>query len=126
MSTKQDLFYSGIPPETTGAYIVQSFVTDNSAANNRDWITPLGTDAPKGPCWVELQASGNDCFVRFKSSNAAAGTTITNGIRLGKLDKPTSFFLDPVKHAFIDVISTTGAGTLQVHMVSVIHQRNTQ
>jgi len=121
MSTKETLYYDGKPPVVSGVYAVVSTTTSNAAAANWDWVTAVGgLSLLPGPVWVILQAGTNHCHVRFKPTNAAAGTTLTNGMHVGA-DAPVpsvAYWVDPVQHRFIDHIAQTGAGTLQLHVSS--------
>jgi hypothetical protein len=98
-------------------------VATSGAAANYDWVTALSTSAPKGSVMLTLEASTKDCYVRFKPTTAAAGTTAVNGL-LVKADQPgRTFYVNPDRHGVIDVIAT-GVGTLQVQVSSPLVQRN--
>lgn len=126
MSKAEDLFYQVSPPTVSsvdGKHRVLSVVT--GAAGNYDWVSALGDDAPKGTCWLMLEAGTNDCYVRFKPTTAAAGTTATNGLIIKAALPGRLFWVDPVQHKVIDVVSPAGAGTLQVQVASPIGFRST-
>ncbi len=120
MSLQEDQFFGICPPTVStvdGKHQVLSVATSTSAANY-DWVTALSTNAPEGSVMLLLEASANDCFVRFKPTTATAATTIVNGL-LVKAGQPGRVFLvSPVSHKIIDVIAA-GTGTLQVQVASM-------
>ena len=121
---RHDLKNQGIPPETSGVHAVVSTTTSNAAAAAWDWVTDVGATNLPGPVWVRVIAQTNDATIRFRSDNAA-GTTLTNGIHIVQNGHfPIMFYVDPVRHRYIDHISQTGAGTLQLHVCSKIGARN--
>ncbi len=76
-----------------------------------------------------LEASANDCFVRFKAglpaTAAAAATTIVNGLIVKAGQPGRVFHVNPELHGVIDVIAA-GVGTLQVQVSSPIGMRTKQ
>lgn len=127
MSTPESLFYYVCPPSdaTVDAKHQVKTAATSGAASNYDWVTGLGTAAPEGSCWLVLEASANDCYVRFKPTTSAAATTITNGLVIKAGQPGRSFYVDPVVHKVIDVIAA-GVGTLQVQVSSPIGNRRNQ
>ncbi len=126
MAGQVDVFFYISPPSVStvdGEHQVLSTTTGASAANY-DWVTALGTSAPKGAVMLTLEASTKDVWVRFKPTTATAGTTVTNGLLI-KADQPgRTFYVNPQRHGVIDAIAS-GTGTLQVQVSSPIGQRNT-
>lgn len=122
----EDAFFFIHPPTVSsddGEHQVLSTATNTSAANY-DWVTALGTSVPRGSCFLLLEASTRDVYVRFKPTTAAAGTTVTNGILI-KADQPGRVFhVNPNRHKVIDAIAVGGAGTLQVQVCSPVTMRN--
>jgi hypothetical protein len=120
MSLQEDQFFGICPPTVStvdAKHQVLSTSTSGTAANY-DWVTALGTAAPEGSVMLLLEASTTDCWVRFKPTTAAAGTTVTNGL-LVKAGQPGRVFLvSPISHKVLDVIAT-GAGTIQVQVASM-------
>ncbi len=126
MAGQVDVFFYISPPSVAGVdaeHQVLSTTTTNTAANY-DWVTALGTAAPKGAVMLTLEASTKDVWVRFKPTTAAAGTTATNGLLI-KADQPgRTFYVNPQRHGVIDQIASAASGTLQVQVSSPIGQRN--
>ena len=123
MTVAQNSFYRRKPPAnvTTSLHSVQNLVT--GAAAGQAVFTGL-TDAaePKGKCWVTFQAQGSqDVYVRF-GPDTSSGTTAANGYCL-KAGVEESFYLDPIKHAFMDCYSS-GAGSLNWYVSSQVGERN--
>lgn len=119
-SNQENLFFNIQPPTVAGTNQVLSTATSGAAAAY-NWVSALGANAPKGTCMLTLEASGSDAFVRFKASGAA-GTTVTNGLRI-KADQPGRvFYVNPRLHSVIDHIAG-GVGTLQVQVSSPIGSR---
>lgn len=117
---QSDRFFQIIPPTVSGEHQVVS-TASAAAAANWNWVTALGTDAPKGTVYVVLEAVGQDCYVRFKATGAA-GTTATNGLLI-KADQPgRPFWVDPVLHPIIDVLAGA-AGTIKLQVASKIGAR---
>jgi hypothetical protein len=119
--TAQNAYFRNIPPKTSGTHIVQSNPVD-AAAEAFDWVTPLGTAAPQGTCWLTLEALAQDIYVRF-GATSTTGTTSSNG-RLIKAGSPgVSFFVSPTKDKFIDHIAAAAGGTLKIQVSSPIAER---
>lgn len=117
------LFFINKPPTDAGQYRVLSEGIDASA-ENYDWVTALGTDAPKGECWLTVEALAQDIYVRFKATSSAAGTTANNG-RIIKAGAPgVSFYVSPKSHRYIDAIAAAAGGTLKVQVSSPIGARH--
>jgi hypothetical protein len=77
---------------------------------------------PKGKVWLEVEAWGNDCYIRF-SRTASTGTTATNGLLL-KVGLPRSFYVDPnFRDKFMDVLAT-GVGILKYRVASSVNERS--
>lgn len=124
-SLAMGLFFENKPPETSGTYQVMVEAVDD-AAENFDWVTELGSDAPKGTVWLTLEALEQDIYVRFKSTSAAAGTTASNG-RLVKAGSPgVSWYCSPSRHRYIDAIAAAAGATLKVQVSSNIGNRTDQ
>lgn len=126
MATAQDVFFWVYPPTVSTEDALHQVLVDTTgaAADNYDWVTALGSDAPKGTVWLRLEASTEDVFVRFKSTTSAAGTTASNGLLI-KADQPGQpFYVNPTRHGVIDHIAPGGAGTLRIQVASPIGQRN--
>jgi hypothetical protein len=119
------LFYINKPPTDVGQFRVLSDAVD-AAAENIDWVTALGADAPKGECWLTLEALSQDIYVRFKGTATAAGTTANNG-RIIKAGAPgVSFYVGSTSHRYIDAIAAAAGGTLKYQVSSPIGSRSTQ
>lgn len=120
------LFYIIEPPEDATVSPGGAVITNatGAAAANFTWVANLGANAPNGACFVTLEASTTDCWVRFKPTATAAATTTTNGliVKAGQPGRP--FWVNPSRHGVIDVIST-GVGSIQLHVSSPIGNRNT-
>ena len=124
MSSQEDTFFWISPPETTGTFAVIGEAT-GVAADNYDWVSALGTtDAPKGSCWLYLEAATYDVFVRFKATTAAAATTANNGVIIPADEPGRYFFVNPDRHGVIDHISPGGTGRLKVQVSSPMAHRN--
>jgi hypothetical protein len=118
-------YYINLPPSASAEdaeHQVVSAVT-GAAAANFDWVASLGTSAPKGKCFVTVEALTTPVYVRFKDriTAAVAGTTSTNG-RLIPAGSTMSFYVQPKKHGIIDHLST-GAGNIKVYVSSPIGDR---
>ncbi len=133
MATPENMFFYICPPTVSSvdpAHQVLSVATSGAAANY-DWNNALGltTNAPKGSVMLLLEASGFDCFVRFKAglpaTAASAGTTILNGLIVKAGQPGRCFHVNPELHGVVDFIAA-GAGTLQVQVSSPIGMRNKQ
>lgn len=116
------LFERTLPPTdsaTDPKTVVQSAVTGLAAANVDLWGGLAEADRPPGKVYVTFDALTQDCYVRFKSTNSAAGTTSANGqlIKAGAAPHIT-YYLDPSKHVYMDVIAPGGAGTVKWQVVS--------
>lgn len=99
---------------TDARHQVQSAVT-GAAAASFDWVTPLGASAPKGKVYMTVEALTTPVYIRFMPTNTTATTTTTGiGIPAGSSKR---FLVDPVKHKFIDHISS-GAGNIKVQIDS--------
>jgi hypothetical protein len=125
-SVPADIFFWVYPPTASGIddnHKVLSTAT-SSAAANYDWVTALGTAAPPGTVMLTLEATTQDCWVRFKPTTSAAGTTTTNGLIIKAGQPGRSFYVNPAKHGVIDVIAA-GVGSLQVQVSSPVGIRNT-
>lgn len=121
----EKLFYINLPPTVASEdaeHQVQQFTT-SAAAQSFDWVGPLGSAAPKGKCFIELESLTSDCYVRFGSA-VTTGTTTANGMHLSaSYDRGMKkLYVDPVKHRYIDCIAA-GAGKLNVRVCSPIGER---
>lgn len=118
----EKLYFIILPPSVSGVdaeHQVVSAVT-GAAAASFDWITALGTAAPKGKCFITVEALTTPVYVRFGPTSTTA-TTTSNG-RVIPAGSVASFWVDPVKHRFIDHISS-GAGVIKVQVSSQIGDR---
>ncbi len=120
MSSESELFFNAKPPEVAGRHLVQTVAT--GAAANLAWLTAVAADPPPGACWVVLEASGADAYVRFKDTATTAATTALNGLRV-VVGTPRKFYVNPIRHAILDHFCAT-SGTLQMQVCSAIGQRN--
>lgn len=121
----EKLYFINLPPSASGEdaeHQVVSAVT-GAAAANFDWVSALGASAPKGKCFVTVEALTTLVYIRFKDrvTAAAAGTTATNG-RIIPAGTAMSFWVQPKKHGIIDHLST-GAGNIKVYVSSPINDR---
>lgn len=127
MSVQQDLFFAIAPPTdvtVNGRYAVYSTTVAVTAANY-DWATAMGANVPKGSVMLVLEASLQDCYVRFKPTTSTAATTFTNGLIIKANQPGRPFYVNPIQHGVLDIIGT-GAGTLQVQAGSFTGLRNYQ
>jgi hypothetical protein len=105
---------------------ILSFVTSAVAVSANLWASYTSHDSlvgpPKGKVWLEVEALGNDCYIRF-SRTASTGTTSSNGLLL-KVGFPRFFYIDPnFRDKFLDVLAT-GAGVLKYRVVSSVNERS--
>lgn len=114
-----DLISRTTPPGVSGGSKIVSDVT-GAAADSWDWVTALGTDAPKGQCLILVEALTTPVYVRF-GSTATTATTTSNGEVIAAGGK-AYFYVDPASHKFIDHISS-GAGVIKVRVCSQIVER---
>src|SRR5687768_6204306 len=115
MSVQEKLFFDIQPPTVStvdAEHQVLSTAT-GAAAANYDWVTALGTAAPKGTVYLLLEALTQDVYVRFKPTTSAAGTTTANGLIIKAGEPGRAFYVDPIKHKVIDMIAG-GVGSLKV------------
>lgn len=116
-----DRFFQIIPPTASGEHKVISEAVDTTA-EEWDWVTDLGADAPKGTVFVNLEAVDADCYVYFHSATGAAAVTSATGLLI-KADQPgRPFWVDPTIHRYIYVVATA-AGTLKLQVASKIGAR---
>ena len=119
------LFYINKPPTDAGPFRVISEAVD-ATAENVDWVGLLTTDAPKGECWLTLEALSQDIYVRFKRTASAAATTANNG-RIIKAGAPgVSFYVGVDSHRYIDAIAAAAGGVLKFQVSSPIGSRKDQ
>lgn len=119
MGLAEKLRYISIPPEKSGTYQVLQETTA-AAARSYDWVGALGADAPKGKCWLRIEALTTADYVRFGPTSTTA-TTTANGWHIG-VGEDEWWYVDPVNHRYIDHIST-GAGTIKIMVASPIGER---
>ena len=81
---------------------------------------PSGNKSAPGKCLVEVEAVGFPCYVRACRTNTAA-STLANGAVVS-VGVPRTFYLDPTKDLFWDVIST-GVGSFKWRRVGPIMER---
>lgn len=118
----EKLYFIILPPSKAAddaEHQVVSAVT-GAAAASFDWITALGAAAPKGKVFLTVEALTTPVYVRFGPSLTTA-TTTSNG-RVIAAGTVASFWVDPVKHKFIDHISS-GAGVIKVQVSSTMGDR---
>ena len=118
----EKLYYVALPPTKAAddpEHQVQSAVT-GAAAASFDWAGSLGANAPKGKCWVTVEALTTPVYVRFGPTSTTA-TTTSNGIGIPAGTKE-SFYVNPIEHRYIDHISS-GAGVIKVQVSSPIGER---
>lgn len=125
--SSQSLFYRRLPPTASGEdaeHQVLETATSNAAAASYDWVTALGASAPKGKCWICVEALTNPAYVRFRSTSTA-DTTTTTGWHLNTTGAGMEYvwYVDPAKHRYIDHISSGGAGKLRLYVCSPIGER---
>ena len=100
-----------------------SYATTNANSISAPWVTDLSTNAPAYKCFVTVEAKGSDAYVRFRDS-ATTNTTATNGLLI-KADQPgQSFYVDPIKHGFLDAIGSA-VGTVRIYVSSCPGERKT-
>lgn len=98
----------------------------SAAAANFDWVSALGANAPKGKCFVTVEALTQPVYVRFKDrATAAAAATTTSTGRIIPAGSAVSFYVQPKKHGIIDHIAG-GVGTIKVYVSSPIGDRTDQ
>jgi hypothetical protein len=119
MGLAEKLRYIAMPPKKTGTHQTLQTAT-SAAAAAYDWVGALGADAPKGKCWIRLEAITTPAYVTFGATSTTT-TTTTTGWHIAAGDDEY-WYVDPVKDRYIDVIST-GAGTLKVQVCSPIGER---
>ncbi len=128
MATQEDLFFYISPPSVSSVDALHQVISEatSGSAANWDWVTELGgLSVIQGSAMVTLEALTTDCYVRFKPTTAAAGTTTLNGLLI-KADQPgRPFYVNPVSHKVIDMIAT-GVGTLKLQVSSPIGARIVQ
>jgi hypothetical protein len=119
-----DAFFYIVPPSNVaGPNQVQNRAT--GAAVGQAVFTGLAAaDQPPGKVWVCFEAVTNDCYVRFGPATSA-GTTAANGLLVKAGQPGRVFYLDPVKHAFMDVFAPV-AGTVSWQVCSPPGQRVAQ
>lgn len=123
MSAAEHLWGFVFPPTVASvdaAHQVLKYDT-TGAASSADWVNDLGSAAPQGKCFVTLEAVGFDAYVRFRPTSTA-DTTVDNGLLIKAGVPGVSFYVDPINHAYIDVIAA-GAGDLKVYVSSPIGER---
>ncbi len=92
------------------------------ASGTSNFTDPLYT-VPECKVWVAFEALTNDVYVRFGASSTAR-TTADNGLLIkasatpGLIAQNQRFYLTPSVHAYIDTLSTTGAGVLKWYVCS--------
>lgn len=92
------------------------------ASGTANFTDPLYS-VPECKVWVAFEALTNDVYVRFGSSQTAR-TTADNGLLIkagatpGLVAQNQRFYLTPSIHAYIDTLSTTGAGVLKWYVCS--------
>lgn len=122
----EKLSYIYMPPTKSAdepAYQVLQTAT-GAAAASYDWVGALGAAAPKGKVWLEVEPLTQDVYLRFGPTSTTATTTTTGAHLSSALDLGTvKFYVDPVKHRYIDHIAPGGAGTLKVRVCSPIGER---
>lgn len=121
--------FANLPPRVAGTdpdYQVNSAASAVTASSANLWANytadPSGNTTPSGKLYIEMEAVGFDCFVRF-SRTATTSTTNANG-SICRVGTPRLFYVDPSKDLFLDYISPGGAGTIKWRKVSTIGERN--
>lgn len=117
-----DRFFQILPPTVGGEHGVISTST-SAAAANWNWITALGSNAPKGTVFLILEALSQDVYVTFKPTATTAATTTSTGL-LVKAGQPGRPWLVGPDLPVIDHIAA-GAGTLKLQVASKISARQT-
>ncbi len=122
MSISHELFFNILPPSNfAGPNQVQS-VASGAAAGVAVFTSLAAADQPKGKVWVLFEAVTEDCYVRFGPTTSAA-TTAANGLLVKAGTPGRVFYLEPTKHAFMDVFAG-GAGTLKWQVCSPMGERS--
>lgn len=119
----EKLWFVNLPPTKSGddaEHQVLNTATSGSAADY-DWVAALGASAPKGKCFIAIEAVTQDLYVRLGPS-ATTATTTSTGLLIKAGQPPVKFYVNPAKHNHIDHIAA-GAGVMKVQVCSPIGER---
>lgn len=120
MISAEKSFYWILPPRATASRQEVKSASSGAAAANTAVFTGISTP-PEGNCMVTFEAYAADIYLRFKPTNAAAGTTTANGLVLKAGDK-MDFYLTPSIDVYVDHICPATGGTLKWYVSSPVYE----